>query len=125
MEVFLDRLMGSKQAKKTKADENLREYMLRQTAAAATNLSFDLADRNKTAKEQNDRLADQTTFNLFEFAHKTNPSLASRYRDTYVELRMQEELLRVQQKMVSQILQGVTPQQHVAPPPPQGTQVGS
>ena len=43
--------MGSKQAKKTKADENLREYMLRGIAAAATNLSSDLADQNKIAKE--------------------------------------------------------------------------
>ena len=108
------------------ADQNLREYTLRQTAAAATNLSSNLADQNKIAKEQNDRLADQTTLNLFEFAQKTNPSLASRYRDTYVELRMQEELLRVQQRMASQIQQqGGTPQQPVASPPPQGTQVSS
>ena len=48
---FFDRPMGSKQAKKMKADENLREYMLRQTVAAATNLSSDLAYRNKIAKE--------------------------------------------------------------------------
>jgi hypothetical protein len=87
---FLDMPMGSKQAKKTKADENLREYTLRQTTVAATNLSSDLAYRNKIAKEQHDRLADQTTLNLFEFAQRTNSSLASRYRDAYVELRMQE-----------------------------------
>jgi hypothetical protein len=118
--------MGSKQAKKTKADENLREYTLKRTAAAATNLSSDLAYRNKIAKEQNDRLADQTTLNLFEFAQKTNPSLARKYRDAYVELRMQEELLRVQQRMASQIRQQRgTSQQLVSPPPPPGTQVGS
>jgi hypothetical protein len=93
---------------------------------AATSLSSDLAYRNKIAKEQHDRLADQTTLNLFEFAQETNSSLASRYCDAYVELRMQEELLRVQQRMASQIRQqGGTPQQLVSPPPPQGTQVGS
>jgi hypothetical protein len=107
--------MGSKQAKKTKADENLREYMLRRTAAATTNLSSDLAYRNKIAKEQNDRLANQTTLNLFEFAQKINPSLASRYRDAYVELRMQEELLRVHQRMANQIRQQEgTPQQPIS-----------
>ena len=123
---FLDRPMGSKQAKKTKADENLREYTLRRTAGAATNLSTDLAYRNEIAKEQNDRLADQTALNLFEFAQKTNPSLASKYRDAYVELRVQEELQRVQQRMASQIRQqrGI-PQQHVPPPPPPRTQIDS
>jgi hypothetical protein len=123
---FLDRPMGSKQAKKTKADENLREYTLRRIAAAATNLSSDLAYRNKIAKEQNDRLAYQTTLNLFEFAQKTNPSLASKYRDAYVELHIQEELLRVQQRMASQIRQqrGI-PQQPVPPPPPPWTHIGS
>jgi hypothetical protein len=80
-------------------------------------LSFDLAYRDKIANEQNARLADQTTLNLFEFAQKTNPSLASRYRDTYVELHMQEELLRVQQ--------GGILQQPLVAPPPQRTQVGS
>ena len=121
-----DRPMGSKQAKKTKANENLREYTLRRTSTAATNLSSDLAYRNEIAKEQNDRLADQTTLTLFEFAQKTNPSLASKYRDAYVELRMQEELLRVQQRMASQIRQqrGI-PQQHVPPPPPPRTQIDS
>ena len=68
-------------------------------------MSSDLAYRNEIAKEQNDRLVDQTTINLFEFAQKTNPSLASKYRDEYVELRMQEELPRVQQRMASQIRQ--------------------
>ena len=39
---------------------------------------------------------------------------------------MQEELLRVQQRMTSQIHQQEgTPQQPLATPPPQGTQVGS
>ena len=70
-EGFLDRPMGSKHAKRMKADENLREYTLRRTAAAANNLSSDLAYRNTIAKEQNDRLADQTALNLFEFAQKT------------------------------------------------------
>ena len=89
-------------------------------------MSSDLAYRNEIAKEQNDRLADQTTLNLFEFAQKTNSSLASKYRDAYVELRMQEELLRVQQRMASQIRQQRgTSQQLVSPPPPPGTQVGS
>ena len=86
-EGFPNRPMGSKLAKKkTKADENLGEYTLRRIVATATNLSSDLAYRNKIANEQNDRLANQTTLNLFEFAQKTNPSLASRYPDTYVEL---------------------------------------
>ena len=76
------------------ADENLREYTLRRTAASATNLSSDLAYRNKIAKEQIDRLADETTLNLFQFAQKTNPSLAREFRDAYVWLRMQEKLLR-------------------------------
>ena len=40
---FLDRPMGSKQAEKPMVDENLKEYTLRRTAAAATNLSSDLA----------------------------------------------------------------------------------
>jgi hypothetical protein len=89
-------------------------------------LSSDLAYRNEIAKEQNDRLADQTTLNLFEFAQKTNSSLASKYRDAYVELRMQEELLRVQQRMASQIRQQRGfPQQLVPPPPPPGTQISS
>ena len=89
-------------------------------------MSSDLAYRNKIAKEQNDRLAYQTTLNLFEFAQKTNPSLASKYRDAYVELRMQDELLRVQQRTASQIRQqrGLS-QQHVPPSPPSGTQIGS
>jgi hypothetical protein len=100
---FLDRPMGQEQAKKAKADENLREYTLRWTSTAATNLSSDLAYQNKITKEQNDRLVDQTTLNLFEFAQKTNSSLASKYRDAYVELCMQEELLRVQQRMANQI----------------------
>jgi hypothetical protein len=89
-------------------------------------LSSDLAYRNKIAKEQNDRLTDQTSLNLFEVAQKTNPSLARKYCDAYVELRMQEELLQVQQRMASQICQQRgTPQQPVSPPPPPGTQVGS
>jgi hypothetical protein len=68
----------------------------------------------------------QTTFNLFEFSQKTNPSLASKYHDAYVELRMQEELLRVQQRMASQTRrQRGIPQQPVPPPPPPGTQIGS
>ena len=92
---FQDRPMGSKHAKKTKADANLKEYTLRRTAVAANNLSSDLAYRNTIAKEQNDRLAGQTTLNLFEFAQKTSPSLASEFRDSYVRLLMQEELLGV------------------------------
>ena len=122
---FPDRPMSSKPTKKTKANEKLREYTLRRTVAAATNLS-DLAYRNKIAKEQNDRLADQTTLKLFEFVQKTDPSLASGYRDAYIRLRMQEELLRVQQRMASQIhQQGGTPPQPGSTPPPQGTPVGS
>ena len=86
-----------------------------------------MAYRNTIAKEQNDRLADQRFLNLFEFAQKINPSLASEFRDAYVRLRtMQEELLRVQQRMASQIYQqGLTPQRLAFPPPPQGTQVCS
>ena len=90
---FLDRSMGSKQEKRTKADENLREYTLRRTAVAATNLSSNLAYGNIIGKEQNDRLADQIALKLFEFAQKTNPYLANKYRDVYVELRIQEEIL--------------------------------
>ena len=95
MEIFWIGQWVQNRQKKTKADENLREYTLRRTAAAANNLSSDLAYRNTIAKEQNDRLADQTALNLFEFAQKTNPSLLSEFRDSYVRLRMQEELLRV------------------------------
>jgi hypothetical protein len=40
---FPDMQMGSKQAKKTKADKILKENTLRRTVAAATNLSSDLA----------------------------------------------------------------------------------
>ena len=51
-------------------------------------MSSDLAPRNQIAKEQNHKLANETTLKLFEFAQKTNSSLAStRYRDTYVKLR--------------------------------------
>ena len=67
---LLDRPMGTKQAKKMKANENLREYMLRRTVVAATNLSSDLTYWNKTAQEQNDELVNQTSLNLFEFARK-------------------------------------------------------
>ena len=87
MKVFrIGQWVQNLQKKKTKADENLGEYTLRRIVATATNLSSDLAYRNKIANEQNDLLANQTTLNLFEFAQKTNPSLASRYPDTYVEL---------------------------------------
>lgn len=67
-----------------RADENLREYTLRQLVVAATNFTLDLANQKKIAKDENDKLANQTTLSLFEFVHKTKPFLASMYCGIYV-----------------------------------------
>lgn len=121
--------MDSRQTKRLKANESLREFTLRQTVAVATTLSSNLANMNEIAKDQNERLADQTALNLFEFAHKINPSLASMYCDTYLGLHMQEEVLRVEERMAKKTLQhGKTSKQvatMIASPPPQVTQGGS
>ena len=95
---FLERPMGTKQAKKLKADENVRAYTLRRTAQAASSLSSEVDKRNKLLEQQIQCTIDQNALNLFKESKSRNPAL----EDRWFTLRMEEEIERVEERRALQ-----------------------
>ena len=95
---FLERPMGTKQAKKLKEDENARAYTLRRTAQAASSLSSEVDKRNKLLEQQIQCTIDQNALNLFKESKSRNPAL----EDRWFTLRMEEEIERVEERRALQ-----------------------
>jgi len=84
-----------------KADEGLKAHALQRIAKAASNLSVDVAKKNKLLVLQLECTADQIAIILFKEAQNIDPTLAK----TYFRLEMEEEVTRVRRRIALESIQ--------------------